>query len=70
MKFVVTQVQGGVDGFKWLEIDVHALFLAVIRENGPTIQHQSIIRDSIVELKLLLRRGDCTQDGKSNGNNP
>ena len=39
MELVVTQVQGGVDGFEGLEIYVDFLFFTFFSDNGSTVDH-------------------------------
>lgn len=44
VKFVVAQVQRRVDGLEWLEVDVDFLFLALVCQNGPRVQHKPVGR--------------------------
>lgn len=65
MELVVAQIQRSIDGLEWLKIDVYSLLLAIIRQNGPTVNNQTVIRNSGIQLKLLLRRGNSTQHRQS-----
>lgn len=44
MELVVTEVQGGVDGFEWLKVDVHFLLFAFVCHYGAAVNHQTIMR--------------------------
>lgn len=65
VKFIVTQVKGGVDGLKGLKIDVHSLLLSIISQNGTTVQDKTIVGHSIVQLQLLLCGCDSTEHRQS-----
>lgn len=45
VKFVVAQVEGCVDCFKRLEIDVHFLFFAFICDDSAAVEHKPIGRN-------------------------
>jgi hypothetical protein len=50
VKLIVAQVQRGIDWFEGLEIDIYALFLAIISQDRPTIKHKTIVGDARVKL--------------------
>jgi hypothetical protein len=43
VKFVVTEIKRHVDWFEGLKVYVDTLFLAIVRQNGPAIEHQTVI---------------------------
>lgn len=42
VEFVVTEVQGGVDGLERLKVDVDLLLFALLCHDGATVHHQTI----------------------------
>ncbi len=43
MKFVVAEIKGRVDRFEGFKVYVDALFLAIVRQYGAAIEHQTVI---------------------------
>lgn len=54
VEFVVTQIQGSVDGFERLKVDVDFLFFSLSRYNCTTVNNESIVGNSVVEFESLL----------------
>lgn len=45
VEFIVTEVEGCVDGTEWLKINVHFLLLAIVSHNRAAVDNQSITRN-------------------------
>ena len=59
MEFVVAKVEGGIDGLEGFEINIDFSFFAFRCQNFPTINHQSICGNFVVEFETLL--GGCNR---------
>ena len=44
MEFVVTKVKGGVDGLEWFKVNVDLLFLALICQDGASVDNKAVGR--------------------------
>lgn len=65
VELVVAEIQGGVDGFEGLKVNVDLALLAFRGQNFATVDNKSIGRDLVVELQSLLGRCDGRKDGLS-----
>jgi hypothetical protein len=65
MKLVVTQVEGSVDGFEGLKVDVDFALLTFACDNFTTVDDEAIRWDFGVELQTLLGGRDGRQDGET-----
>lgn len=65
MELRVAEVKRGVDRLVGLEVNVDLLLLPFLGQDGTTEDDETILRHSVVELELLLGRGDGAQNGES-----
>ena len=65
VELVVAQVERRVDGFERFEIDIDFLLLAVVGDDGPAVDDETVGRHFVVQLEPLLDRRDGRQDGES-----
>lgn len=61
VELVIAQVERCIDWFERLKVDVHLLFLALVRDDRPRVDDQAIRWDLGVQLQTLLGRRDCSQ---------
>lgn len=54
MKFVVAEVEGGVDGFERLEVNVDPALLALAGDDFAAVDDEAVGRDTGVEFEALL----------------
>ena len=54
VELVVTEVEGGVDGLERLKVNGHLLLLALVSDNGATVQHKAILWHAWIALQALL----------------
>ena len=64
VKFVVAEVQRGVDGLEGLKVDVDFLLLALVRDDRAAVDDQSVRGHLGVELEAVLHGGDGAQHGQ------
>ena len=43
VEFIVAEIKGRVDRFEGFKVYVDALFLAIVRQYGAAIEHQSVV---------------------------
>ena len=61
MELVIAQVEGGVDGFEGLEVDVDLLLLPLLGHDGPAVDDEPVGRDLGVQFESVLDRGNSTE---------
>ena len=62
MEFVVTKVEGGVDGLEGLKINIDLLLLTFSSKNFTTVDDKTVLGNAVVKLKSLL----CGSNGGKN----
>jgi hypothetical protein len=62
VELVVAQVERRVDGLEGFKIKVDLFLLALVGQDGATVNNETIGRSAVVELKSLLGRRDGSQD--------
>lgn len=65
MELIVAEVERGIDGLEWLEVDVDSALFALAGDDFAAVDDKAIGRDAGVELEALLGRGDCREDRKT-----
>jgi hypothetical protein len=65
VEFVVAEVERGVNGLEWLEINVDLPLFAFRRQNFTAVDDKAVRRDFVVQLETLLCRCDGREDGLS-----
>ena len=65
VKFVITQIQGGVDWLEWLKVNVDLSFLSFRGYDFTAVDDKTVGRDLVVELEALLSGCDGGQDRQS-----
>ena len=65
MKFIVTQIEGGVDRLEGLKINIYALFLAFVGDYCAAVNDEAVLGALVIELEALLRRSDGAENRKT-----
>ena len=65
VKFVVTEVEGGIYGLEWLEVDVDLAFFSFRCNDFAAVDDKSVGGYFGVKLQSLLGGSDGRQDRKS-----
>mmetsp|Transcript_18612 Transcript_18612/g.70402 ORF Transcript_18612/g.70402 Transcript_18612/m.70402 type:complete len:297 (-) Transcript_18612:283-1173(-) len=61
VELVVAEVERRVDRLERLEVNVHALLLALLRDDRAAVDHQAVRRHAVVQLEPLLRGRDRSE---------
>jgi len=65
VKFVVAEVERGVDGLEGLKVDVYLALLPLIGDHRSAIDDEAVFGAFAVKLETLLGGGDSSEDGEA-----
>jgi len=65
VKFVVAEVERGVDGLERLKVDVYLAFLSLVGDDRSAVDDEAVFRAFAVELETLLGGGNSSEDGEA-----
>lgn len=65
MEFIIAEVEGGVDGFEGLKIDVYLALFAFGGDYFAAVDDKAVRGNFVVEFKALLGGCDGGEDGEA-----